>query len=69
MQWVEAAPDGLLFRLESNDREGVDIDGPATMDHRGLVAFQGRRLIVGAMLDDQQVTDTVISLALEESGD
>ena len=59
----------LLFSLESGSWEQVDVEGPATMDHRGLVSFQGGWLTVGGMLDDQEVTDSVVSYVLEELGD
>jgi N-acetylneuraminic acid mutarotase len=63
------AEDALMFSLETNSWEEVDVEGPATMDHRGLVAFRGGWLIVGGMLDDQTVTDSVTRLKLEETGD
>jgi len=63
------AADALLFNLESNSWQEIRVDGPATMDHRGLVSFQDDWLIVGGMLDGQQVTDRVTSFALEEAGD
>lgn len=59
----------LMFSPESNSWQEVDVDGPATMDHRGLVSFQGGWLIVGGMLDGQQVTDDVTRIAFEESAD
>jgi hypothetical protein len=59
----------LLFSLETNTWEQISVDGPATMDHRGLVSFQGGWLTVGGMLEDQEVTDSVASYVLEELGD
>jgi len=61
--------DALLFSLETSTWERVSIEGPATMDHRGLLSFQGGWLTVGGMLDDQEVTDSIASYVLEELGD
>lgn len=63
------AADALMFSLETNSWEELDVDGIATMDHRGLVAFRGGWLIVGGMLDNQKVTKSVTRLKLEETGD
>jgi len=63
------AADALLFSLETNSWQEIGVDGPATMDHRGVVSFQDGWLIVGGMLDGQQVTDRVTSFALEAAGD
>jgi len=63
------AADALMFSVETNSWEEIDVDGPATMDHRGLVSFRGGWLIVGGMLDNQKVTDRVTRLALEGAGD
>jgi len=63
------ASDALLFSLESNSWQEISIDGPATMDHRGLVSFRGKWLTVGGMLDGQQVTDSVASFTLDEQED
>ena len=59
------AADALLFDVESGTWEQIDIDGPTTMDHRGLVPFRGGWLTIGGMLEDQQVTDRVVGFVLE----
>jgi len=51
--------DALLFTVETNAWQQIDVSGPATMDHRGLVLFEGGWVTVGGMGDDQQVTDDV----------
>ncbi len=63
------AAGAFMFRLEDGSWQKVGFDGPATMDHRGLVPFQRGWLTIGGMLDGQHVTDTVSSLSLEEPGD
>lgn len=63
------AADAFMFSLETHSWEEVDVEGPATMDHRGLVPFRGGWLIVGGMIENQQVTDSVSRLMLDETGD
>ena len=55
----------LLFDLESYSWRQLKVEGPATMDHRGLVYFEGDWLTVGGMLDDQLVSDGVVSYTLD----
>jgi N-acetylneuraminic acid mutarotase len=59
------ASGALLFNLESNSWQQIDVDGPATMDHRGLVSFEGAWLTVGGMLDGQQVSNEVFSYEID----
>jgi hypothetical protein len=54
----------LLFELASLSWREVSRDGPATMDHRGLVPYGGRWLVVGGMLAGQEVSDRVIEYNL-----
>ena len=58
----------LLFDLDSLSWRELSIDGPATMDHRGLVPYGDRWLTVGGMLADQEVTDQVITYRLGRTG-
>ena len=53
--------DALFFSLESYSWQQIAVDGPATMDHRGLVPFDGDWLTIGGMLEGQQVSDNVAS--------
>ena len=57
--------DALLYEVESGSWQEIDVSGPATMDHRGLVLFEGGWVTVGGMLDDQQVTDEVNSYTFD----
>ena len=62
------AADAFMFSLETHSWKELDVEGPATMDHRGLVAFRGGWLIVGGMIENQKVTDSVTRLMLDETG-
>ena len=53
--------DAMLFDLESFSWQQINIAGPATMDHRGLVSFEGDWLTIGGMLEGQQVSKDVVS--------
>ncbi len=57
--------DALFFSLESYSWQRITIDVPATMDHRGLVPFDGGWLTIGGMLEGQQVSDNVVSYELD----
>ena len=55
------AAGALLFSPASNSWVHIDLEGPATMDHRGLVLFEDSWLTVGGMLDGEVVTNKVYS--------
>lgn len=59
------ADNALVFDVESGSWQQLDIEGQASMDHRGLVPFRGGWLTIGGMLDDQEVTDRVVGFVLE----
>jgi hypothetical protein len=59
------AEDALLFRVETGSWQQIDVSGSGTMDHRGLVLFEGGWVTVGGMVDDQQVTDDVNTYAFD----
>lgn len=54
----------LRYNIKSGSWTTVST-GAGSMDHRGLVAFQGSWLTVGGMLEDQQVTARVIAYSFE----
>jgi hypothetical protein len=57
--------DAILYKVESGSWQEIDVSGPATMDHRGLVFFEGGWVTVGGMADDQQVTGDVNTYMLD----
>lgn len=57
----EPAQGAFLFELASLSWREMRFDGPATMDHRGLVPSGDRWLTVGGMLSNQQVTNRVVA--------
>ena len=59
------AEDALLFQVETGSWQQIDVSGSGTMDHRGLVMFEGGWVTVGGMVDDQQVTDDVNTYAFD----
>ena len=59
------AEDALLFQVETGSWQQIDIKGAATMDHRGLVFFEGDWVTIGGMLGGQEVTDDVVSYSLD----
>ena len=61
----EPAAHALSFDLELLTWKVLPISEPPTMDHRGLVLFNGRWLTVGGMQANQQVTDQVVSYTVE----
>ncbi len=61
----QPAPGALLFDLATMTWQAVDLQGPPTMDHRGLVMFGDRWLTIGGMSKDQGVTDAVNSYRIE----
>jgi N-acetylneuraminic acid mutarotase len=61
----QPAVSALLFDLETQSWTVLEQDNAATMDHRGLVAFEGRWVTVGGMLSGQTVTNSVTAYALE----
>jgi len=60
----EPAAGALLFDIDHQSWRVVDIEGAATMDHRGLAAFKGQWITVGGMAAEQRVTDRVVSYRL-----
>jgi len=61
----EPAGNALLFDLGGQTWRELPIDGPTTMDHRGLVPFGKRWLTVGGMLENQEVTNRVVAHTME----
>ena len=61
----QPAPGALLFDIDEQDWRVLDVDGAATMDHRGLVELKGEWLTIGGMAADQRVTDAVVSYKIE----
>lgn len=59
------AEDALLFQVETGSWQQIDIKGLATMDHRGLVFFEGDWVTIGGMLGGQEVTADVVSYSLD----
>ena len=59
------AEDALIYKVDSGDWQQIDIAGSGTMDHRGLVFFEGGWVTVGGMVEDQQVTDEVNHYTLD----
>jgi len=55
----------LVYELESDSWREARGNGPATMDHRGLVQLDDRWVTVGGMLDGQRVTDRVVSYSVD----
>jgi hypothetical protein len=58
------AKHGLLFDLETSTWQVLRQDNAASMDHRGLVSFGGGWVVIGGMLAEQAVTDTVTQYLL-----
>ena len=52
--------DALLYDLETGQWREPRTTATATMDHRGLVEYQGQWITTGGMLHGQQVTDKVL---------
>ncbi len=64
----EPVGSALLFELDTLSWRELSIQGPATMDHRGLVPYGDRWLTVGGMLRGQKVTDQVIAYKFGSDG-
>ena len=62
---AQPAAGALVFDIDEQDWRIIDVDGVATMDHRGLVELKGQWLTIGGMAADQRVTDAVLSYELE----
>ena len=60
----EPAKHGLLFELETFTWQVLRQENAASMDHRGLVSFGGGWVVIGGMLAEQMVTDTVTQYLL-----
>lgn len=56
----EPVNDALIFDVRTLKWTVLENTGPATMDHRGLVAYADGWLTIGGMLSGQIVTDKVI---------
>ncbi len=56
--------DILFYELETQSWSTRTHDAARSMDHRGLVEFDGNWVTVGGMLQDQQVTDGVVAYEL-----
>jgi len=61
----QPAEDALMYKVETASWQQIDVGGPATMDHRGLVFFEGGWVTIGGMVDDQQVSDDVITYTFD----
>jgi hypothetical protein len=61
----EPAADALLLDLSTLSWRVLPLSAPPTMDHRGLVPFDDRWLIVGGMLASQEVTGQVVGYMVE----
>ena len=61
----EPAAGALLFDIDEQSWAVIDVEGPPTMDHRGLAQFKGQWLTVGGMTAEQRVTDRVVSYRLK----
>ena len=61
----EPAAGALLFDIDEQSWRVIDVEGSATMDHRGLAAFKGQWVTVGGMTTEQRVTDRVVSYRLK----
>jgi len=61
----QPAAGGLFFDIDEQGWQVLEFDGESTMDHRGLVLFEGRWLTVGGMAADQIVTDRVLSYTVK----
>lgn len=62
---AEPAENALLFDLGALSWQLLPLTDPPTMDHRGLVPFEGDWLTVGGMLARQKITDQVLSYTVE----
>jgi len=61
----EPAAAALLFDIDDQSWRVIDVEGAATMDHRGLAAFKGQWVTVGGMLAEQRVADRIVSYRLK----
>ncbi len=61
----EPSAGALLFDIDEQNWRVIDVEGSATMDHRGLAAFKGQWITVGGMLAEQRVSDRVVSYRLK----
>ena len=59
------ADDALVYKVGSGKWQEIEVSGPGTMDHRGLVFFEGGWVTVGGMIEDQRVTDEVNHYTLD----
>lgn len=57
--------DILVYDLETKSWSTRKHDALRSMDHRGLVEFDGDWLTVGGMLENQQVTDRVVGYKID----
>ena len=61
----QPAGGALLFDIDTQSWRLLEFEGDATMDHRGLVLFDGEWLTIGGMLAEQRVTNRVIAYVLD----
>jgi hypothetical protein len=61
----EPAAGALLFDIDEQRWQVVDVEGESTMDHRGLVPFEGQWVTVGGMTPNQRITGRVFSYKAE----
>lgn len=61
----EPTEGALLFDIDDQGWRAIDIEGTATMDHRGFATFKGQWVTVGGMAAEQRVTDRVVSYRLK----
>ena len=59
----EPANDALLFDVSTDAWKSLAVDGVATMDHRGLVSYDGALLTIGGMESEQAVSNRVYTYA------
>lgn len=62
----EPVAGALLFDIDEQGWRVIEVEGFATMDHRGLAAFKGQWVTVGGMAAEQRVTDRVVSYRLKQ---
>ena len=59
----EPANNALLFEVSSGEWLAIAVDGVATMDHRGLVSYDGALVTIGGMESGQTVSNRVYTYA------
>ena len=59
----EPADNALLFDVSIGKWKSITVDGAATMDHRGLVGYDGALVTIGGMESGQTVSNRVYKYA------